>query len=86
MCHLHHLGFANPDSLWAGATDLDTEGVWFWDNGDPVDMVQSPWGDNQPNDEFPDHDCVILYRNTNYVMNDNKCTKKKPFICQIDLA
>ena len=88
-CQKNHLNFiekGRPDSVWAGASDRETEGNWFWDNGEAVNMDEAAWAHNQPNNHKLEEDCAISYRSTgqNYAMNDQSCSKGKPFICQID--
>ena len=73
-----------PHSVWSGANDNGKEGHWIWDNGEAVSMAEAPWGNDQPNNEKEDEDCAIMYAGSNYSMNDQRCSKGKPFICQID--
>ncbi|KAB7498743.1 Very low-density lipoprotein receptor, partial [Armadillidium nasatum] len=77
-------------SYWTGATDLDNEGYWKWSGslknvhlGAPLWSIaregntyqQQPAGGREENCGLLE-DCPFQY------MNDEKCEKKYPYICQ----
>ncbi|OWF41356.1 sperm receptor for egg jelly-like isoform X2 [Mizuhopecten yessoensis] len=65
--------------IWTGANDIDTEGVYVWeDNGARVNY--SDWGENSPTNRTADQDCVIFAVRRAWM--DKKCTKYYKYACQ----
>ena len=72
----------NATEIWLGATDLVSEGSWYWATSDvPVTAGFTFWLPGEPNNKHG-ADCMEFeqygYRN----WNDEKCENKKSFVCQ----
>ncbi|XP_076066066.1 uncharacterized protein LOC143039712 [Oratosquilla oratoria] len=74
----------NPGvAYWIGMDDLAEEGTFIMSNGQKPGFQN--WDKDQPNNYIKsnpkeDQDCVTLWRRR---WNDNQCSDKLPFICQI---
>ncbi|XP_076821613.1 uncharacterized protein LOC143468345 isoform X3 [Clavelina lepadiformis] len=78
--------------VWFGATDLQKEGIWKWEDGSLLDPKQfSNWGPSEPNDRRPGEDCANMlltspkdgYEPGTWM--DTDCSVEQFFICQDDV-
>ncbi|GFS21886.1 CD209 antigen [Elysia marginata] len=67
---------------WIGLTDIDDEGNFVWDNGEPLsdEQAQYIWIPGQPNDDHG-QDCARLKHNEGG-LNDRDCDKIYDYICE----
>jgi cysteine-rich repeat protein len=76
---------AQGESRWLGASDIDTEGTWTWENGEPWEWplnVQPPWASPQePNDDNGE-DCLEIYDTG--LFNDATCEAIIVPLCELD--
>ncbi|KAL4226218.1 hypothetical protein ACF0H5_014203 [Mactra antiquata] len=68
--------------IWIGGNDIDEEGIWRWSDSSLIDN----WiGENPSNTGGYEHCAeVVVAKVFKYAWNDNKCSVKKPFICEIE--
>ncbi|CAN9510697.1 unnamed protein product [Ophioblennius macclurei] len=70
-------------AAWVGMTDRETEGVWIWVDGIPVDKVRLRWAPGQPDDAFAGEDCGDLRVMTSFMgLNDFDCDARAQWICE----
>ncbi|XP_041349141.1 macrophage mannose receptor 1-like [Gigantopelta aegis] len=62
-----------------GLTDLQTEGVFVWENGDVAEFTK--WEPDEPNDGNGDEDCVAL-KLASQSWVDTLCRGSKKYICE----
>ncbi|KAK3590351.1 hypothetical protein CHS0354_029575 [Potamilus streckersoni] len=67
--------------VWVGATDIDKEGKWNWLNGESVGSIF--WHPRQPDNSGGKEHCGDLSKPFNYLMNDQTCSSRRDFLCQI---
>jgi hypothetical protein len=48
-------------SIWVGASDGQSEGVWIWVDGEGLVNGYTNWQASQPNDAEPGEDCAVLH-------------------------
>ncbi|XP_033726001.1 C-type mannose receptor 2-like [Pecten maximus] len=66
-------------SIWTGANDLETEGVFVWeDNGVPVSYTD--WEENNPNNYHNKQHCVRFKESESW--NDLYCYRLYAYACQ----
>ena len=79
------MSFANSN-YWIGLTDLQAEGTFVWESGQPLSTdVAAHWGTNQPDNYRQQQHCVKIGTNSG-TMEDWQCTGqifKAPFVCQL---
>ncbi|KAL3879777.1 hypothetical protein ACJMK2_032063 [Sinanodonta woodiana] len=68
-------------NVWVGATDVVSEGQWYWVNGDKVRC--SFWQQDEPDNSQDNENCANLLTIFDYKLNDQPCQDKESFICQI---
>ena len=53
--------WAPDDSLWIGANDRSTEGIWVWGDGTP--LVWDDWHPGEPNNAWSGtgEDCAVIH-------------------------
>ena len=66
------------DRWWIGLNDRDEEGVFAWQDGNP--LVYEAWNEGEPNNFNSNEDCVEVLL-SNGLWNDARCRDEKPFIC-----
>jgi hypothetical protein len=72
------------DDFWLSGTDVETEGIWRWDDGrvfygaDAGVGRFAPWDEGQPND-VNGEDCM---RATEGVWRDLDCAEEIAYVCQ----
>ncbi|KAF7645313.1 hypothetical protein LDENG_00206740 [Lucifuga dentata] len=69
-------------NLWIGLNDTETEGVWKWLDGTPVD--KSYWGPGEPNNDYEgrSENCAELRSGAFKGLNDLPCDIKTFWICE----
>ncbi|KAL3879912.1 hypothetical protein ACJMK2_032188 [Sinanodonta woodiana] len=67
--------------VWVGTTDINTPSVWKWLNGDSIPAVF--WAPTQPDFQQSKEHCGDLQKFYDYGLNDEDCSNKMNFICQI---
>ncbi|XP_020781631.2 C-type mannose receptor 2-like isoform X2 [Boleophthalmus pectinirostris] len=63
----HRLALVHKDWFWIGLTDSQTEGIWMWADGSPLNQKLKFWAPGQPDNwigdfnEYPEaEDCVMM--------------------------
>ncbi|XP_060744602.1 C-type lectin domain family 4 member M-like [Tachysurus vachellii] len=70
----------NNLETWIGLSDTVKEGEWKWVDDTPLNTEY--WGEGEPNNAG-DEDCVVIYgSNSSKRWNDQKCSRKLPWICE----
>ncbi|XP_059485010.1 hepatic lectin-like [Neocloeon triangulifer] len=71
----------NRGNVWMGATDLGTEGFFYWaTNGDPIGPYTNYGRVGPPNNYARNEHCMHYWHNK--VWNDFHCDAKQRFICE----
>ncbi|XP_076824515.1 macrophage mannose receptor 1-like [Clavelina lepadiformis] len=70
-----------PGPVWLGLSDRNSEDVWQWSDGSPVDYVA--WKDGEPNNGAGNENCVD-YNTRTKTWNDANCNQLKNWMCQIN--
>ncbi|CAK1581778.1 unnamed protein product [Parnassius mnemosyne] len=83
---LTHLKETQPSYQWVfiGISSKLAKGVFKTIDGLSIRQVYNKWAPGEPNDSNGEEDCVILRRDG--TLNDDKCSKRNPFICKKTLA
>lgn len=71
----------NSTRWWMGFNDRRREGVWEWEDGSPVRFTN--WQADEPNDQGGE-DCGQLNFFSDGTWNDQACTLRYPFVCELD--
>jgi cysteine-rich repeat protein len=71
------------ESAWIGASDAASEGDFVWTTGEP--WVFEAWGPNEP-DGGASQNCVLLWRDRNWIFNDFDCGIPSSYVCEWDPA
>lgn len=81
---LTHLTSMWGTEVWVGGTDLLTEGLFVWANGEPWEFA--PWIEGAPTDPDGKEDCVVLADSPTggQGFDDRSCGDKNGFICEIE--
>lgn len=66
---------------WIGGTDAGHEGKWTWTNG--VSMPKGKWFKGEPNNCCGGQNCAVTNFRKPGMWDDQKCSSKKPFHCQV---
>ena len=77
-----HVFSHTTDSLWIGGNDIDIEGQYAWDTGEPVSWTD--WGPEEPKGGVNDNDCINFRRlsNGNSEWRDRTCGALNRFVCE----
>jgi Lectin C-type domain len=78
-------------NYWLGATDIEVEGVWhwqdgtvFWDHGQVPDGQYAHWHTGEPGNtssmSTADEDCAYIYREQGW--NDVDCSFERAYVCE----
>ncbi|XP_030000931.1 C-type lectin domain family 4 member K-like [Sphaeramia orbicularis] len=68
-------------SAWIGLTDNETEGIWKWVDGTPLNT--SYWHDKEPNNANSNENCgEIGYHGKLNTWNDKPCHSENYWICE----
>ncbi|XP_066266733.1 perlucin-like protein [Branchiostoma lanceolatum] len=78
----NHVRATTKAHTWIGLSDVETEGVWIWEDG-TVLVGDGIWGTNEPNGGTREN-CVHFYHGVyNYRWNDVPCARSYFYICEI---
>ncbi|XP_077982972.1 C-type lectin domain family 17, member A-like [Glandiceps talaboti] len=74
--------------VWIGLNDRAKEGDFYWVDDSPLDQ-NLPWANTNPNnnlkrDQCHGQDCVQLWKNRNWQLDDDYCFKNKQFVCEYE--
>ncbi len=69
------------ESVWVGTTDIYMEGQWNWLNGEGISSIF--WQPDQPDNYGGLEHCGDLAKLFGYMLNDENCSNKLHFFCQI---
>ncbi|XP_063080003.1 C-type lectin domain family 4 member E-like [Engraulis encrasicolus] len=75
---------AQGKRAWIGLSDLETEGVWKWVDGNNLGKPRF-WMQGEPNDQSGGEDCVEIIDSQKPLTswNDNVCGFTRDYICEI---
>ncbi|XP_035693983.1 uncharacterized protein LOC118428115 [Branchiostoma floridae] len=68
--------------FWLGMDDRGREGSWRYIDGTRLGEFQ-PWAPGEPNQHGGNEDCGMFYQNPRNDWNDQDCSSKLYFICQM---
>jgi C-type mannose receptor len=77
------VGALLDESVWIGASDQTTDGVFTWADGSAI--VFGNWGTAQP-DAFPGPDCVEKRQEVGEPWYDQPCANAESHVCERALA
>ncbi|XP_066267572.1 C-type lectin domain family 4 member F-like [Branchiostoma lanceolatum] len=77
----NHVRATTKAHTWIGLSDVETEGVWIWDDG-TVLVGEGMWGTSEPNGGTREN-CVHIYPAKDYLWNDSTCPSSYYYICEI---
>ncbi|XP_066266734.1 alpha-N-acetylgalactosamine-specific lectin-like isoform X1 [Branchiostoma lanceolatum] len=78
----NHVRATTKAHTWIGLSDVETEGLWVWDDGTLM-VGDGIWGTNEPNGGTGEN-CVHFYHGAhNYRWNDMPCAHAFFYICEI---
>ena len=74
---------AAGNHVWIGGTDAASEGAWVWSPSN-TPLSYTNWYAGEPNNALGGEDCVAgnFYGGK---WNDDGCTKKKKYACQLPI-
>ncbi|KAL4237092.1 hypothetical protein ACF0H5_005474 [Mactra antiquata] len=67
------------DEVWLGASDMEHEGIWLWENTQKVVDVDK-WEQYQPNNLGGNQNCLEIGINSK--LNDDACMASNKFVCE----
>ena len=67
---------------WLGINDIESEGDWVWETGDPVEYTN--WCGGEPNNWGKNEDCVVMKNNNAQCWNDLGCNNQRNYVCQYE--
>ncbi|CAH1244534.1 CLEC10A [Branchiostoma lanceolatum] len=77
----NHVRATTHANTWIGLSDVETEGVWVWDDGTLL-AGEGMWGTGEPNGGTMEN-CVHIYADKDYRWNDNLCPRSYYYICEV---
>ncbi|XP_066266211.1 perlucin-like protein [Branchiostoma lanceolatum] len=79
----NHVRAIAQSHTWIGLSDMETEGVWVWDDGTLL-VGEGVWGRGEPNGGTREN-CAHLsiYGFHDYRWNDSTCPSSYYYICEI---
>nr|XP_039249889.1 low affinity immunoglobulin epsilon Fc receptor-like [Styela clava] len=72
------------NDTWIGLNDIQEENTFIWEDGVTATAGSTPWYDDQPNSYDGDQDCVEIRPKWNWTLNDEGCTDKRKYLCEIE--
>ncbi|KAK3891310.1 hypothetical protein Pcinc_004825 [Petrolisthes cinctipes] len=82
---LPYVGSARHEGVWMGASDIASEGQWFWLSGTQLPN-NFPWDGIEPNSSGGNEDCLeIICRRDGitFSYNDQRCMRLRYFVCEL---
>ena len=76
-------------SCWIGLNDLETLGIYEWEDGTEFNYANNisggvhPWDKNDPNIELDYERCVLLLAGTDFFLSDYKCSTHTWAVCNM---
>ncbi len=74
--------FVQSQQIWIGASDITTEGIFCWINGETVEYQH--WSSGEPNNGSGNQDCAQMY--SNGLWDDEKKHIAKAYVCEWNVA
>ena len=72
--------------FYIGLNDKDNEGSWIWEHSNTtLASFAGVWDEGEPNNLGDEH-CAAVRPNRNFLLNDLKCSRKLPIVCQKSLT
>ena len=69
--------------LWIGASDVNREGIFLWDNGAvSVSRGYTNWYPGEPNNINGGENCMVYYIPYGFAWNDGVCNTEIGGICE----
>jgi hypothetical protein len=68
---------------WLGATDIDDEGLFVWEDGSEVAKYFKNWADGEPSNSDGKEHCVFISANS-LKWNDYLCNEAGSSVCEFD--
>ena len=72
---------AAGNTVWIGGTDAASEGTWLWSPSNTL-LSYFNWAAREPNG-LTHENCLVAYSSGTW--NDDGCTKKKKYACQLPI-
>ena len=72
---------AAGNTVWIGGTDAASEGTWLWSPSNTL-LSYFNWAVREPNG-LTHENCLVAYSSGTW--NDDGCTKKKKYACQLPI-
>ncbi len=72
--------FPEGKIIWLAGNDIVNEGTWRWANNNDLVNINLAWGPGQPDNSGGKENCLHLHKY--FLLNDNVCNLKYPFMCQ----
>ncbi|CAL4069416.1 unnamed protein product [Meganyctiphanes norvegica] len=82
----HHLETHGDIKYWVGAVDVTGYNEWSWVSGDTIPSGAPYWAYGQPNHESdgkPRHHCAFMDAEKRRYLNDNICSSRLRYICEV---
>ncbi len=70
---------SGTEYAWMAGNDIDVEGAWGWETGEP--MVYVNWRDGEPNNSN-NEDCMVIEGINMGLWDDRSCDSAYAFICE----
>ncbi|XP_066266209.1 perlucin-like protein isoform X1 [Branchiostoma lanceolatum] len=77
----NHVRATTHANTWIGLSDVETEGVWIWDDGTLL-AGDGIWGTGEPNSGTGEN-CAHIYPDKDYRWNDSNCPRSYYYICEV---
>ena len=72
--------------FYIGLNDKENEGSWIWEHSNTtLASFAGVWDEGEPNNLGDEH-CAAVRPNRNFLLNDLKCSRKLPIVCQKSLT
>jgi len=75
--------FDGPDSVWIGLNDSKQEGKFTFTDGTPYDEKNMVFGEGEPNNFGDGEDCVGLWKQIDWNLNDFPCDAEMAYMCKL---
>ena len=72
---------AAGNKVWIGGTDAASDGTWVWSPSDSP-LSYTNWHPGEPNNEY-NQDCLLFNFDAFGKWDDNYCTLKFKYVCQV---